>query len=428
MKHHTQSEKIAQVDEQTLVVGIDIGSAKHYARCFNNRGMELSRKAFSFENNEEGFEHFRDWAVKNMTTHGKQKVMVGLEPTGHYWFPLGWYLEEQGIRFGLVAPQHVKHSKELDDNLPRKDDNKDPMVIAKLVIDGRYALPYMPEGNYAELRVAFTRRCELVAEMTRVKNRIQRWFNIYFPEYQGVYSKVDAASGLKVLRKAPLPQDIVALGAEGINQIWRDAKCRAVGMKRAKTLVEAAAHSVGGKQAGQAARMNLWQLLDQHELLTKQLDEMNEQILSILAEIPEAEKLLKIPGIGMVVAAGFLAEVGDVRRFTDPKQIQKLAGLAVTENSSGKHKGQSGISRRGRKRLRWIMYQAAMCAVKSNAEMKELHHYYTERRKNPLKPMQSLMVVAGKLIRVFFGVIKHDSDYDPIKLRQDIRRIEAKAA
>ena len=103
MKHNTQSEKIAQVDEQTLVVGIDIGSTKHYARCFNNRGMELSRKAFSFENNEEGFEHFRDWAVKNMTTHEKRKIMVGLEPTGHYWFPLGWYLEEQGIRFGLVA-------------------------------------------------------------------------------------------------------------------------------------------------------------------------------------------------------------------------------------------------------------------------------------------------------------------------------------
>ena len=81
---------------------------------------------------------------------------------------------------------------------------------------------------------------------------------------------MDAASGLKVLRKAALPQDIVALGAEGINQIWRDAKCRAAGMKRAKTLVEAAVHSVGGKQAGQAARMNLWQLLDQLELLTKQ--------------------------------------------------------------------------------------------------------------------------------------------------------------
>lgn len=88
MKHHTQSEKIAQVDEQTLVVGIDIGSTKHYARCFNVRGMELSRRAFSFENNEEGFEHFRDWAVKNMTAHGKQKIMAALSPlvnTGFRW-------------------------------------------------------------------------------------------------------------------------------------------------------------------------------------------------------------------------------------------------------------------------------------------------------------------------------------------------------
>lgn len=427
MGHNTQNERILQVGEQTLVVGIDIGSTRHYARCFNVRGIELSRKAFSFENSAEGFDRFRDWAVKFMSEHGLKQIMVGLEPTGHYWFPLGGYLEEQGIRFGLVAPQHVKHSKELDDNTPRKDDNKDPMVIAKLVIDGRYSVPYMPGGAYAELRAAFTRRCEVVAEMTRTKNRIQRWFSIYFPEYFEVYSRVDTVSGLKILRKAPLPQDIVALGVDGINQIWRDAKCRAAGMKRAKTLVEAAEHSVGMKNAGKAVRMNLWQLLDQLELLTKQLDEVNVQIQITLAEIPEAAKLLQIPGIGMVVAAGFLAEVGDVRRFTDPKQIQKLAGLAVTENSSGQKKGRSGISRRGRKRLRWVMYQAAMCAVKSNSEMKKLHQYYTERKKNPLKPMQSLMAVAGKLIRVFFGIIKHNGKYDPVKLQKDIRRAEAAA-
>ena len=47
-----------------------------------------------------------------------------------------------------------------------------------------------------------------------------------------------------ILKKAPLPKDILTLGVEGVNQIWRDAKIRAVGKARAKTLVEAAEHSV----------------------------------------------------------------------------------------------------------------------------------------------------------------------------------------
>ncbi len=47
----------------------------------------------------------------------------------------------------------------------------------------------------------------------------------------------------------------------------------------------------------------------------------------------------------MITVAGFLAEVGDVRRFESPRQIQKLAGLSLRENSSGKHKGQTTISK-----------------------------------------------------------------------------------
>lgn len=48
-----------------------------------------------------------------------------------------------------------------------------------------------------------------------------------------------------VLKQAPLPVDIVKLGVEGVNKIWREAKLRAVGYKRAKTLVKLAEHSVG---------------------------------------------------------------------------------------------------------------------------------------------------------------------------------------
>ena len=82
--------------------------------------------------------------------------MVGIEPTGHYWFDLGQFMGEKDIKFVMVNPHHVHKTKELDDNSPSKNDRKDPRVIAGLVKDGRYFYSYMPTGVYAELRNAST--------------------------------------------------------------------------------------------------------------------------------------------------------------------------------------------------------------------------------------------------------------------------------
>src|SRR5699024_7272937 len=127
-------------------------------------------------------------------------------------------------------PYHVKQIKELDDNSPKKTDLKDPKTIAKLVVDGRYSYPYLPEGIYADLREAVSSRERIVKELNAITNRIKRWLKIYFPEYLVVYKNFSAESGLTVLESAPLPQDVLRLGPEGVNQLWRDKKLRAVGM------------------------------------------------------------------------------------------------------------------------------------------------------------------------------------------------------
>ena len=56
--NYTQNEKILQVGEGNLIVGIDVGSKKHYARTFDWRGIECSKKAFVFTNDAEGFAGF----------------------------------------------------------------------------------------------------------------------------------------------------------------------------------------------------------------------------------------------------------------------------------------------------------------------------------------------------------------------------------
>ena len=123
-----------------------------------------------------------------------------------------------------------------------------------------------------------------------------------------------------------------------------------------------------------------------------------------------------------------MAEVGDVRRFDSPKQIQKLAGLEVKENSSGKHRGRSYISKRGRKRLRKILFQVMLPKIQNNAEFGEIYQYFITRQKNPLKGKQAIIAAGCKLIRVFCAILKHGGDYDPGKLRADMIRPELEAA
>ena len=69
-----------------MVVGIDIGSEFHYARAFDWRGIEFSKKPFKFSTIEPGFTEFKAWMLHIQTEHGKDTVVLGREPTGHYWF------------------------------------------------------------------------------------------------------------------------------------------------------------------------------------------------------------------------------------------------------------------------------------------------------------------------------------------------------
>ena len=137
---------------------------------------------------------------------------------------------------------------------------------------------------------------------------------------------------------------------------------------------------------------------------------------------PVCQELLKIKGVGLITAAGFLSEVGDITRFDSPKQIQKYAGLNLKENSSGKHKGRTTISKRGRSGLRALLFRTVMPLVAKNDEFRELHRYYTTRPENPLTKKQSLVALMCKLIRVFYAILTKNVAYDGQKMLSDIQR------
>lgn len=415
-----QNQKLMQVSENTLVIGVDIASNLHYARAFDWRGFELG-KIFRFDNDREGFDNFLEWIKTLLLKTNKTASLVGAEATGHYWFALAEFLKENNIKLALVNPHHVKKSKELDDNLPTKNDSKDAKVIAKLVTEGRYNEPYIPEGIYAELRIATSCRWRIVKDLVGIKNKIQRWIKIYFPEYSTVFSNFEGVGSMLILHNAPLPSDLLDLGPDKINQIWRKEKIKAVGMKRAISLCEAAKSTIGCP-GGQACKMEIKLLLEDYQAKNTQYESVIAVIEELCKKIPEVEKLLEIKGIGLVTVSGFISEIGDISRFDSPKQIQKYAGLALAETSSGQQKGQTTISKRGRRRLRTVLFQAVLPMVANNPEFIEIHHYYTTRTKNPLKKKQSLIALCCKLIRVFYAILKNGVSYDPVKLVNDIQR------
>jgi transposase len=418
--NYIQNQKIMQVKETTLVVGVDIAKHTHVARAQDFRGIQYG-KPISFSNSRLGFNQFLHWIKEMNEEQGKSEVIVGMEPTGHYWLPLEQYLKgQEGVKTVVVNPAHVKKSKTLDDNSPTKTDKKDARVIAQLVKDGRYSTPHMPEGVYAELRVAMTHRERLNKDLIRIKAKAQQWIDKYFPEFYLVFKSWEGKAALAVLKEIPLPAEIAAMSPEEIVGVFKKGAERAVGIKRAKKLKGVALKTVGLSEGLSMAKLEIINLLEQYELMKNQLEILEDKIEKLLPKVPGAKEMGSIKGVGAMTIAGFISEVGDVRNYSHPRQIQKLAGLNLMENSSGKHKGQTRISKRGRPKLRALLYRVMMPLVAKNDEFKQLHKYYITRSENPLKKKQSLIALACKLIRVLYALGKKQVKYDGNRLIQDI--------
>jgi transposase len=426
MKKYSQSAKrnqrIEGIAENTLVVGVDIAKQTHLARAIDFRGIELGMSCV-FENDREGFQKLVRWMKELQQEHGKSVVVLGIEPTGHYWFCLREFLKEYGVRVMIVNPHHVKKSKELEDNSPTKNDYKDAKLIADLVRNGNYTEPHLPEGIYADLRTVMNMREKLQRQIQQVKNHINRWLECYFPEYTQVFKSTwEGKASMITLHEFPTPDEIVQMGAQAILTRWKRDVKRGVGLKRAEVLVEVAANSIGVREGLSAARLELSTWLTQYQMYMQQVEILMNQVEELLNQIPGVSDMLSIPSIGAVTIAGFLAEVGDLRKYQHPQQIVRLAGFHLMENSSGQKKGQTTITKRGRARLRALLFRAILPLVAKNKDFVWLHQYYTTRAHNPLKKKQSLIALCRKLIHVLYNLGTRCISYDSAALLGPIQK------
>ncbi|MBB3114679.1 transposase [Paenibacillus phyllosphaerae] len=176
-----QNQLIENITVSHLVIGVDIAQEVHVARAVSFRGIALGAP-LEFENHREGFRLFERWVQDLLKTHNMSSIIVGMEPTGHYWFSLARWLVEQGIEAVLVNPHLVKKNKENRDNTPSKSDRKDALVIADMIKNGYYSpVRFHPEA-YEELRILMANRETVTKRLNSAVNQIHRWVDIVFPE------------------------------------------------------------------------------------------------------------------------------------------------------------------------------------------------------------------------------------------------------
>lgn len=414
-----QNQKINQVTEKTLVVGIDIAKRTHYACFVDDRGRVL-QKSFAVSQSLSGFDYLYQHILTAMKVNEKTEIIVGIEPTGHYWLNLAYFLEERGIPLVMANPMHVKRSKELDDNLPTKHDRKDALVIARLVKDGRFSYPRILKGMEAELRAGSTFRGKLAEELGAVKNRMIRWLDRYFPEFVQVFPTFGKMA-LAALECTPFPGDLHQKQPDEVLSLYRQVEgLKSPQRPKVMRLIEAAKNSIGVTEGLEMARIEIATLVRRYRQLEKDIESITERLIELVKTSVEYEWLSTVPGLGDTTIVDLLAEIGSFSHYEDPRQLIKLAGLTLRENSSGLHKGQKRISKRGRRKLRALLFRVMMPMILHNQAFKKLHEYYTSRQVNPLRKKQSIVVLCGKLLKVLHGISTKHQVFDAQKMMRDI--------
>ncbi len=117
---------------------------------------------------------------------------------------------------------------------------------------------------------------------------------------------------------------------------------------------------------------------------------------------------LSIKGIGKITAAGLIGEVGDFTKYKTISEIHKLAGLDIFEISSGQHKGQRHISKRGRPLMRKLLFFAALSAVRKGGILYEQYQGYLKRG---MMKMKALVAIYRKLLGIIFAIVRDNKEY-----------------
>jgi len=401
-----KSKKVKRINKKTMIATFDIGKNVHYGYFRAPDGRDC--KPFSFNNSQKSFNRLWTEICQFKHDHRLEQVVIGFESTGPYAEPLFHFLRKKPVKLVQVNPVHTKRVKELTGNSPNKTDKKDPRVIADVISLGHALTLVVPSGASAHLRRLTQARERALRDRTATINQLQHLIFVVFPEFLRIMKNISTKTARYLIKHHPAAQDIDSLGVEDLTAIMRKISRGKLGRERAEELIAAAKNSVGIGEGRESIFLEMAHLNAKIENENRFIDRLENQLDEYLQQIPYSRSILSVKGIGVVTAAGLIGEVADFTKFDTISEIMKLAGLDLYEISSGKHRGQRRISKRGRPLMRKLLFFAAINAVKSNGIMHETYQRMLERG---MLKMKALVAISRKLLGLIFAIVRDNTKY-----------------
>jgi transposase len=345
-----------------------------------------------------GLLELADW----LTTHGVRHVVM--EATGVYWKPV-WHLLEGQFDLTLANAQHVR-------NVPgRKSDVTDAQWLADLLAVGLIRGSFVPPAPVQELRDLTRTRKQLVREISRHTQRLQKTLEDANIKLTEIISDVGGASGRAVLRALIAgetdPERLVAV------------------TRRLKASHAQLVDALHGRVTPHH-RFMLQLHLDQIEALEAGVATLDQRLTAALAPFRAARDLLMtMPGIRETVAAVVLAEIGDnIRPFPTAAHLVSWAGLAPRlDQSAGKRR-----STRTRPSAPWLKTTLVQAAWGAARTKDSYFHAQFVRLKNRRGPKKAILAVAASMLTAIYHMLRDGVEFHDLGPHHFVQHDKAQIA
>ena len=380
--------------------GIDVAKRKHCALILDGQG-QVVQGALSISNDRPGFER-----LQQVLSSRSGSTLVGLEATGHYWLALYEALTALGHEVVVLNPLQVAAYRRSGVRKV-KQDTTDAFWIADYIRIANLPPTSRDTPLLLQLRELTRFRSQLVEQIGDCKRKILCVLDRVFPEYETLFSNVFIKSSRELLKEAVTADEMAQFDLSELTRLLQDASRGRFGSDKAHAIQQAALHSVGVGFLTNAVRVEMRCLLEQIDLLDAQVDQIEESLATLMAQIPQ--HITSIPGVGPVTGAAILAEIGDIHRFDSVEKLVAYAGIDPSVYQTGQFQASHAhMSKRGSPYLRHALWQAASMAIQFDPDLRS---YYQARRTQGKPHGVILGAISRKLLSRVFVILKEQRPY-----------------
>lgn len=389
-----------------FIVGIDVAKRSHEVTIITSDDQVVI-KAFSISNNCTGYNHMMT-RIRKLTCV-KSQIIFAMESTAHYWLALYTRLWKDGYTVVVLNPIQTSAMREMFIR-KAKTDARDSFIIAQLIRFGRYSSSNIPQDKLLALKELCRNRYYLVDLASDLKRKIIALLDRVFPEFETQFDSVFCKSAIAVLKKYPTPQKLSNAHLAKLTEILWNASNGHFGEWKAHELKAIARSSFGIEDHEGAYSTLILLMLEQLQSLIDKANELEDRISHIFKQFDST--LTSISGIGPILGATILSEIGDISRFSSADKLAAYIGIDPSVNQSGEFTASSThMSKRGSPYLRRAIWMASTIAVQRDPMFRA---YFDKKSAEGLRYMNIIGHVTKKMTAVIFAIMRDNKVYAPV--------------